>query len=157
GTAVHAAAGAVPEGREIARRRGTTVSASRLFYNAPARQKFLKGTPSEWRSVLATKTTHAPNRPDVRFYVTHDRTAAFTLPPARSLRDRVAALWGASVADRFLDVDDVRGPIHVSGLAERPGDVGTASRRVFLTVNGRVVRDNGIVRAAELAYRSTLS
>jgi DNA mismatch repair protein MutL len=45
----------------------------------------------------------------------------------------------------------------VSGLAERPSDVGTATRRVHLSVNGRAVRDAGIVRAAELAYRSTIS
>src|SRR3954469_1466012 len=157
GTAVHAAGGAVQDVREIARRRGTTVSAARLFFNAPARQKFLRGTRSEWRSILETMTTIALNRRDVRLTLTHDGKQAFTLPPAKTLRDRVAALWGANVADRFVDVEDVRGVIHVSGLAERPGDVGTASRRLFLTVNGRVIRDNGLVRAAETAYRSTLS
>jgi DNA mismatch repair protein MutL len=50
----------------------------------------------------------------------------------------------------------VSGPIRVAGLVERPADVGLASRRVFLSVNGRAVRDNGIVRAAEAAYRSTI-
>ena len=57
----------------------------------------------------------------------------------------------------MLDVEDVRGTIHVSGLAERPADVGTASRRTFLTVNGRAVRDHGILRAADTAYRSTIT
>jgi DNA mismatch repair protein MutL len=72
------------------------------------------------------------------------------------LRARVAALWGGAYADALVDVDDVSGPIHVSGLVERPGDVGTATRRIFLIVNGRTVRDHGIVRAGEAAYRSTL-
>ena len=157
GTAVHAAGGAVQEVRDIARRRGTTVAVSRLFYNAPARQKFLRGARSEWRSVLETMTTIALNRRDVRFTLTHDGKAAFSLAASRTLRDRVASLWGASVADRMVDVEDVRGAIQVSGLAERPADVGTASRRTFITVNGRVVRDNGIIRAAETAYRSTIS
>ncbi|CAN5570134.1 DNA mismatch repair endonuclease MutL [soil metagenome] len=157
GTAVHAAGGAVQEVRDVARRRGTTVAVSRLFYNAPARQKFLRGPRSEWRSVLETMTTIALNRRDVRLTLSHDGKPAFALPAAASLRDRVAALWGAAVADRMVDVEDVRGAIQVSGLAERPGDVGTASRRTFITVNGRVVRDNGIIRAAETAYRSTLS
>jgi DNA mismatch repair protein MutL len=53
-------------------------------------------------------------------------------------------------------VDDVHGAIHVSGLIERPADVGTAGRRLFLTVNGRAIRDHGLVRAAEQAYRSTV-
>ena len=157
GTAVHSAGGAVQEVRDIARRRGTTVAVSRLFYNAPARQKFLRGPRSEWRSILETMTTIALNRRDVRLTLSHDGKAAFSLPAASTLRDRVAALWGATAADRMVDVEDVRGAIQVSGLAERPGDVGTASRRTFITVNGRVVRDNGIIRAAETAYRSTLS
>ncbi|HVZ78851.1 MAG TPA: hypothetical protein VG818_12790, partial [Gemmatimonadaceae bacterium] len=79
-----------------------------------------------------------------------------SLPAASSLRARLAALWGGAFAERLLDVDDVSGTTHVSGLVERPADVGTAGRRVFITVNGRPVRDNGIVRAAEAAYRSTI-
>ncbi len=157
GTAVHAAGGTVQEVRDVARRRGTTVAVSRLFYNAPARQKFLRGTRSEWRSVLETMTTIALNRRDVRLTLSHDGKVAFSLPAAGTLRDRVAALWGAGVSDRMLDVEDVRGMIQVSGLAERPSDVGTASRRTFVTVNGRVIRDNGLIRAAETAYRSTLT
>lgn len=157
GTAVHAAGGTIQEVRDIARRRGTTVVVSQLFYNAPARQKFLRGPRSEWRSILETMTTIALNRRDVRLTLTHDGKSAFALPAAASLRDRVAALWGSAVADRMVDVEDVRGTIQVSGLAERPGDVGTASRRTFITVNGRVVRDNGILRAAETAYRSTIT
>ena len=157
GTAVHAAGGAVQEVRDIARRRGTTVAVSRLFYNAPARQKFLRGARSEWRSVLETMTTIALNRRDVRLTLSHDGKVAFALPAAGSLRERVASLWGAGVADRMVDVEDVRGAIQVSGLAERPADVGTASRRTFIAVNGRVVRDNGIIRAAEAAYRSTIT
>jgi DNA mismatch repair protein MutL len=50
----------------------------------------------------------------------------------------------------------VSGPVRVSGLVQRPADVGLSSRRLLLTVNGRAVRDNGIVRAAEAAYRSTI-
>ena len=157
GTAVQAAGGSIQEVRDTARRRGTTVAVSRLFYNAPARQKFLRGARSEWRSVMETMTTIVLNRRDVRFTLSHDGKQTFSLPAAHALRDRVAALWGANVADRLVDVEDVRGAIQVSGLAERPADVGTASRRTFITVNGRVIRDNGIIRAAETAYRSTIS
>jgi DNA mismatch repair protein MutL len=157
GTAIHAAGGVVNEVRDVARRRGTTIVASQLFYNAPARQKFLRGARSEWRGVVDAMTMVALTRRDVRFTVSNDGKQSLALPAARSLRDRVAALWGAAVVDRMVDVDDVRGAIHVSGLAERPGDVGTASRRTFLTVNGRPIRDAGLLRAAEAAYKSTLA
>jgi len=66
------------------------------------------------------------------------------------------ALYGAQTADRLLDVDDVSGAIHVSGLVERPADVGVGARRVHVAINGRAIRDPGIVRAAETAYRSTI-
>ena len=157
GTSIHAAGGVVSEVRDVARRRGTTIVASQLFYNAPARQKFLRGARSEWRGVIDAMTMIALTRRDVRFTLSNDGRQALALPAAPSLRDRVAALWGSAVADRMVDVDDVRGVIHVSGLAERPGDVGTASRRTFLTVNGRPIRDAGLLRAAEAAYKSTLA
>ena len=157
GTAIHAAGGVVSEVRDIARRRGTTIVASQLFYNAPARQKFLRGARSEWRGVVDAMTMVALTRRDVRLTLANDGRQSLALPSAATLRDRVAALWGASVADRLVDVEDVRGAIQVSGLAERPGDVGTASRRTFLTVNGRPIRDAGLLRAAEAAYKSTLA
>jgi DNA mismatch repair protein MutL len=157
GTAIHAAGGAVEAVRDIARRRGTTVTVSRLFYNAPARQKFLKGARSEWRSVMDAVTSVALTRRDVRLTLSHDGKSVLALPAATSLRDRVAALWGSGAADRLLDVEDVRGAIQVSGLVERPSDVGTASRRTFLMVNGRPIRDAGLLRAADNAYRSTLA
>jgi DNA mismatch repair protein MutL len=68
----------------------------------------------------------------------------------------VGAVHGAAYADGLLDVNDVTGTAHVSGLVERPAAVGGAPRRVFLAVNGRAVRDAGLVRAAEAAYRSTI-
>jgi DNA mismatch repair protein MutL len=157
GTAVRAAGGTVEQVDDVARRRGTTVSVSRLFYNAPARQKFLRGARSEWRSILETMSLVALTRRDVRFTLAHDGKTVLSLPAAPTLRDRVAALWGGAFADRLLDVEDVRGAIQVSGLAERPADVGTASRRTFLTVNGRPIRDAGLIRAAESAYRSTIT
>ena len=156
GTSIRAAGGAVDEVRDVARRRGTTIAVSRLFYNAPARQKFLKGARSEWRSVMEAVTAVALVRRDVRLTVHHDGKQVLALPAAATLRDRVAALWGADAADRLLDVEDVRGAIQVSGLVERPSDVGTASRRTFLSVNGRPIRDHGMLRAADAAYRSTL-
>lgn len=156
GTRVLAAGGALLEVGDVARRRGTTVTVESLFYNTPARQKFLRGARSEWRAISDTLGVMALSRRDVRLTVTHDEKEVLTLPPASSLRERLAALWGNAAAEALVDVDDVSGPIRVSGLVQRPADVGMTSRRVFLTVNGRAIRDPGIVRAAEAAYRSTI-
>ena len=156
GTRLLAAGGAVQREEDAARRRGTTVSVSQLFYNTPARRKFLRGARSEWRAILDAVTTIALLRRDVRLTLSHDGEPVLGLPPAASLRARVAALWGAPTSDRLVEVEDVRGTTHVSGLVELPSAVGTAARRVLLAVNGRAVRDAGLVRAAEAAYRSTI-
>ena len=157
GTALRAVAGTQVEVRDATRRRGTTVAVARLFHNMPARLKFLRSPRSEWRAISDTLTTIALARRDLRLIATHDGRQALSLPPASSLRARVGAIWGARFAEALVDVDDVQGPIHTSGLVERPADVGTTTRRVHLFVNGRAVRDQGLVRAAETAYRTTIS
>ena len=157
GVLVEVSGGALRDVRETARRRGTSVSVASIFFNTPARQKFLRGPRSEWRAISEVLTTLALVRRDVRFAVTHDGREQMRLPLAPDLRTRVAAVWGTAVAERLVVVDDVLGPVRVSGLVERPSDVGTVGRRTHITVNGRAVRDHGIVRAAEAAYRSTIS
>jgi DNA mismatch repair protein MutL len=157
GTQVQASGGTLHDVSDVARRRGTTVSVEDLFFNTPARARFLRGTRSEWRATSDVLVSIALARRDVRLRVTADGKEVMALAPARSLRDRVAVLWGAAAVTRFLDVDAVSGPIRVSGLTERPADVGTASRRTVLIVNGRAVRDIGLTRAAESAYRTALA
>ncbi len=156
GTLVRAEGGIVQDQAPAARRRGTTVTVASLFYNTPARRKFLRSTRSEWRAIADSLVTTSLVRRDVRFRVTSDGREALSLAPAATLRERVAAIWGADYADRFLDVDAVTGVMHVEGLVERPADAGTAARRAMLIVNGRPIRDAGMARAVESAYRSTL-
>lgn len=140
----------------VARRRGTTVSVGQLFYNVPARLKFLRSARSEWRSAVESLTALALTQPGVRINLTHDGRNVLKLPPVSSIRSRLGAIWGGRYAEDLLDVDDVAGPVHTSGLVQRPADVGTSTRRAFLSINGRAVRDAGIARAVESAYRSTI-
>ncbi|HZK77692.1 MAG TPA: DNA mismatch repair endonuclease MutL [Gemmatimonadaceae bacterium] len=157
GTALSATGGTVAGLESAARRRGTTVSVEQLFFNVPARKKFLRTPRSEWRAIVDAFGSIALTRPDVRFNLIHDGKKALTLPPVSSLRSRVSGIWGGKYAESLLDVDDVAGTVHTSGLVERPADVGTTTRRIFISINGRAVRDAGIVRAAEAAYRSTIT
>ncbi len=157
GTVVSVDGGTVADVREATRRRGTTVAVSRLFYNVPARLKFMRSARSEWRAVCDAITGVALARRDAHFTLSHDGKRALTLPVTTTLRARVGAVWGAAYADALVEVEDVLGEVAVSGLIDRPSDVGVRSRRVHLAVNGRVIRDVGLVRAAESAYRSSLS
>ena len=156
GTLMKVAGSQLSAPERIARRRGTTVSVGQLFYNVPARLKFMRSARSEWRSAVDSLTALALTQPSVRILLSHDGRNALTLPPVSSVRSRLAAIWGGRYAEDLIDVDDVAGPVHTSGLVQRPADVGTSTRRVFLSINGRAVRDAGIGRAVEAAYRSTI-
>jgi DNA mismatch repair protein MutL len=156
GTRLRVTGGRASPPVQIARQRGTTVTVGQLFYNVPARLKFLRSARSEWRSAVETLTALALTQPSLRIHLAHDGRSALTLPPVTSMRSRLGAIWGGRYAEDLIDVDDVAGPIHTSGLVQRPADVGTSTRRVFVSINGRAVRDAGIGRAVEAAYRSTI-
>ncbi len=157
GTRVEVRGGTMIGASEAARRQGTTVTVRNLFSNVPARLKFMKSARSEWRSISETLTAIAVSRRDIRLIATHDGRKAMDVAPASGLRARLGEIWSTSYASNLVEVEDLTGPIHTTGLVERPSDVGTASRRVIISLNGRVIRDTGLVRAAESAYKSTIA
>ena len=156
GTRVVVAQGTRERTEPIARRRGTTITVTELFHALPARRKFLKSARGEWRAISDLLASIALVRRDVRLTATHDGKTAFTAVPARAWRERLASVWSGITPTSMIDVDDVQGPVHVRGLVEQPSQVGLAARRVFIMVNGRAIRDTGLVRAAESAYLSTI-
>ncbi|HXL10901.1 MAG TPA: DNA mismatch repair endonuclease MutL, partial [Gemmatimonadales bacterium] len=103
-----------------ARQRGTTVTVRGLFYNTPARRKFLRATATETRAAVEALTVLALTRPDVAFSLTSDGRVLLDCSPATRLIDRVHALWGAELADTLLAVSHRAGPLEVTGLAQRP-------------------------------------
>jgi DNA mismatch repair protein MutL len=156
GTRVTVRQGLRVSSEPMARRRGTTITVTELFHAVPARRKFLKSARGEWRAIAELLATVALVRRDVRITATHDGKTAFTAVPARTWRERLASVWAGVTPTSMIEVDDVQGPVLVRGLVEQPANVGLSARRVFLMVNGRAIRDAGLVRAAEAAYHSTI-
>ena len=142
---------------ETTRQRGTTVTVRGLFYNTPARRKFLRATAAETRAALEAVTVLALTRPDVAFSVTSDERMLLECQPAGRLIDRVQALWGTDLADTLLEVSHRAGPLEVTGLVQRPAQARAAGRKGYVFVRGRPIRDPFILRAAEAGYRSTIA
>jgi DNA mismatch repair protein MutL len=135
---------------------GTTVEIADLFYNTPARLKFVKSAATELAMSLRTLTHLGVAHPAVRFRVTNNGRAVLTAPAARDLRERVGALWHHDVAARLLTVDRSEHGVRVHGLAAPP-DLHRGSRDdVIVVVNGRPVRDPGLSQAVLAAYRPML-
>jgi len=142
---------------DSARQRGTTVTVRGLFYNTPARRKFLRATATETRAAVEALTVLALTRPDVAFSLTSDGRVLLDCPPAVRLIDRVHALWGGELADTLLAVSHRAGPLEVTGLVQRPAQARPAGRKGYVFVRGRPIRDPFILRAAEAGYRSTIA
>ena len=142
---------------DIARQRGTTVTVRGLFYNTPARRKFLRATATETRAAIEAVTVLALSRPDVGFSLSNDGRELLGCPPSSRLIDRVRELWGAELADTLLAVSHRAGPLEVSGLVQRPAQARPAGRKGYVFVRGRAIRDPFILRAAEAGYRSTIA
>ena len=142
---------------ETARQRGTTVTVRGLFYNTPARRKFLRASATETRAAVEALTVLALTRPDVAFSLSNDGRSLLDCPPAARLIDRVRALWGTELADTLLGVSHRAGPLEVTGLVQRPAQARPAGRKGYVFVRGRPIRDPFILRAAEAGYRSTIA
>src|SRR5437588_2243803 len=142
---------------DSARQRGTTVTVRGLFYNTPARRKFLRATATETRAAVEALTVLALTRPDVAFSLTSDGRVLLDCPPAVRLIDRVHALWGGELADTLLAVSHRAGPLEVTGLVQRPAQARPAGRKGYVFVRGRPIRDPFILRAAEAGYGSTFA
>ncbi|MBM4294227.1 MAG: DNA mismatch repair endonuclease MutL [Deltaproteobacteria bacterium] len=151
-----AAGGTLMESGPAAGAPGTQVTVAELFFNTPARRKFLKGPDTEQAFILETFRALALGFPEVAFFLKTPARTLLAAPGPQSLQERVASLWGAETAGRMVALSLGDGPWQVSGLATDP-DVTLASARfqVFL-VNRRAVHDRLLPAVLKEAYRGLL-
>ncbi len=157
GTRLRVAGGTLEAVETAVRQRGTTVTVRALFFNTPARRKFLRAPASETRAAVEALTALALTRPDVAFTLSSDDRMLLEVGPAARRIDRVHALWGRALADTLLPVAHREGPLEVTGFAQRPAQAKPAGRKGYVFVGGRPVRDPFILRAGEAGYRSTIA
>ena len=156
-TALAVAGGRLEAVTSVARQRGTTVSVRGLFFNTPARRKFLRSVGSESRAVVETLTTLALSHPEVGFELTVDGGVRLSAPAGQGPVDRLVAVWGPDLAGTLLPVSHGVGAVRVEGWVQRPSDARPSGRRIQLFVNGRPFRDPLLVRSAEAGYRSAIA
>jgi DNA mismatch repair protein MutL len=153
--AVQVEGGRLSEPAPAARGAGTTIDIQDLFFNTPARRKFLKTEATEYAHCAETVRRLALANPQVAFTLSHNGRVQLRLN-ADSAAARVRQVMGEAFERNTIAVDAAAGALRVSGWVIRPG-AATASRdsqHVF--VNGRYVRDKLIVHALKEAYRDVL-
>ncbi len=148
--------GVVQEAGEAELPEGTAVEARDLFFNTPARAKFLKSPPTEQAAILRVVTQLALAHPGVHLRLTANGRLLVNAPRAATLRDRIGSLYGFGLAARLLEVAGESGTARVNGLVAPPSLSRTHREDIHLIVNGRAVRDTLLTQALTEAYRPLL-
>ena len=156
GTELTVTGGRLDRVADAVRQRGTTMTVRALFFNTPARRKFLRSAASETRAAHEAVATLALAHPDVGFELEVDGVARLAVPPGQAPEERLAAVWGRELAGTLVPVGYAAGAFRVAGFVQRPGDAQPTGRRAQLFVNGRPFKDPFLVRAAEAGYRSAI-
>ena len=149
-------AGEVVRTRDCALAPGTRVEVRRLFFNTPARLKFMKTVPAEQAAAAEVLQRVALANCRTAFRFIADGRLMFELPRAASLLERVRQLYGPRLADRMLPFDYRSGSVRVCGLTSMSQESLAAPRLVFTYVNNRPVRDRMLMRAITRAYETML-
>ncbi|HXE38193.1 MAG TPA: DNA mismatch repair endonuclease MutL [Azonexus sp.] len=134
---------------------GTVVEMRDLYYNTPARRKFLKAEGTEFAHCADAVKRLALTRPDVAFSLTHNGRNLFQLAPADSAR-RIADILGDDFLGAARALEAAAGPLAIAGFAIDPTRATDAKDGQYVFVNGRFVRDKVIAHALREAYRDVL-
>jgi DNA mismatch repair protein MutL len=156
GTRVRVDGGRILGVEDCARQSGTTVIVRNLFFNLPARAKFLRSAAAETRAIAEVVTTLALANLSAAFRLESNGRTLLDLPAAPDLVARLAAIWGDDTAGRLIGVGHDAAGISVAGLVERPDSSSSGPRRVYLFIAGRPFRDREVVAAIERGYRTTV-
>src|SRR5437667_10841721 len=141
GTRIRVVGGKCEAVEDAVRQHGTTVAVRALFFNTPARRKFLRAQATETRAAAEVLTLLALVRPDVAFTLTSDDRSLIDVRPTTRPIDRVHALWGPQLTGTLLPIAYREGPLEVRGFAQRPAQAKPAGRKGYVFVRGRPIRD----------------
>jgi DNA mismatch repair protein MutL len=150
GTEVRVNGGVVSSIVEVAAAEGTTVEVADLFYNLPARRKFLKSDAAESAQVSRITTQLALAYPEVGFTLTSGGRTVLQCPPAAGLRDRLYQIYGER--DDLLEVGKEAGGLRMTGYAAALSEQGPTRGQQNIFVNRRIVKDRTIAHAIIDAY-----
>jgi DNA mismatch repair protein MutL len=135
---------------------GTSIEVKDLFFNMPARRKFLRSERSELTRITKTLTEIALASPGVRFTLVHNKREIFKLPAVKTHRERIFQLFGKKTTEFLIDVDHADGNRRITGHVTRPpGGRGDRTRQYFY-VNRRPVKDRTLQAALNQALRGFL-
>jgi DNA mismatch repair protein MutL len=149
-------AGVVKSVQDAPAPQGTSIDVAHLFYNTPARLKFLKSAGTEFSHILTAVSRQAMAHPSLRFKLFHNKKPVLDLPPSLNMKDRLFQLHGGEIADNVIPFSGGRDGVHVHGLIGRPSYSRADRTYQDFFVNRRAVRNASLSHALYGAYGGML-
>lgn len=148
--------GKITASEELGAPPGTVVQVRNLFYNVPARLKFLKSDRTEWRHINDLVSQYALANPGVRFHLEHNGRVVFQTTGSGETREVLAAVYGVETAQKMITVLAEEQPLKVFGYLSPPGLTRSNRREITFFVNSRPVQDAALSKALTQGYHTLL-
>jgi len=142
--------------KDIACPRGTTIKVAQLFYNTPARRKFLKGDSTEFSHIAQAVTHQALAHPHIHFNLKHNGREIINTLPAEQFLYRIAELFGAELVKELVTVENETADYTLEGYVSSPIYTRANRSAQYCFINRRFVRDKVILHATQLGYSHLL-
>lgn len=156
GTIIKISGGAISEIDDIGTSIGTTIRVEDLFFNIPARKKFLKTTHTEGNKINEIVIKLALSRPDISFKFINNNKIILQTPGNNNLFDTIEAIYGTKIANELLPIEMHHEIMSVEGFITKPAIIRSSRSWQTLIINGRIVNNRAISRAVDNAYHSLL-
>ncbi|MCK4667482.1 hypothetical protein KAU33_12070, partial [Candidatus Dependentiae bacterium] len=157
GTRIYIQGGELRDVNEVGGRPGTTINVKNLFFNIPARRKFLRTKTTENIYNLDIITKFALLYSDIAFNYTQEGKEYFNFTSKDSLEERILVLLGKSMSsENMIKIEDKNDFMSIRGFIGKPHLAGTNYGKQYVFVNGRTVRDRVVRRSIDLAYEGYL-
>ncbi len=140
----------------VATPKGANFAVRNLFYNVPARRKYLKSENVEFGHIVNEFTRIAVTRPDMGFTLTHNSREVFVLKPAKSLKFRIQDLLGQNVVKQLVDISADTSVVKISGYIGRPDMARKSTGNQYMFINGRYFRSPYFNRAVLKGYENLI-
>ena len=135
---------------------GSNFAVRNLFYNVPARRKFLKSDNVEFKHIIAEFTRVALTREDIVFSLVHNGKDIYVLRPAKSLKFRIQDILGTGLANEVVDVHADTSVVRIDGFVGRPDAARKGLGNQYLFVNGRFFKSPYLHKAVMKAYENLI-
>ncbi|MBW1678760.1 MAG: DNA mismatch repair endonuclease MutL [Deltaproteobacteria bacterium] len=156
GTEIKVAGGSIESTREAGTAKGTTVEVADLFFNTPARRKFLRTERAEFIAIVESLTTFSLGNPTVDFRLVKDNKLSIDYPSCVSLRERIAQIHDKDVVQALIPIKDNTSEINISGFITSPEVTRVNRTGQYFYINNRPIKSPALSFALHQGFEETL-